>query len=166
MPRSRDINSIFCKWIYKIKCTSDESIVRYKTQTVDPGFSQEYGLNYDETFCLVTKITIIQVPTVLAVNKYWILWQMDINNAFLHGELDWEFYLNQPNGFENEVGVISLYMRSLKKLPLDAARRTLRYIKQYHHTRRSSIGYVFKLSSRTIFCVGKDNQQYHCLLEK
>ena len=74
-----------------------------------------------------------------------------MKTIFLHRELDQEIYMNQPNGFENEVGVISQYMRSLKKLPLDAARWTLRYVKQYHDTRRSSIGYVFKLSSKTIF---------------
>ena len=125
--------------------------MRYKTETIDPGFSQQYGLDYDETLSPVAKIIIVQVPPVLAVNKNWKLWQMDMNNAFLHGELDWEIYMNQPNGFENEVGVISQYMRSLKKLPLDATRWTLRYVKQYHDTRRSSIGYVFKLSSKTIF---------------
>ena len=58
--------------------------------------------------------------------------------------------MNQPNGFEDEVGVINQYMRSLKKPHLDAAWQTLRYVKRYHDTRRSSTGYVFKLSSRTI----------------
>ena len=40
VPKSRDVKSIFCRQIYKIKCTPDGSIVRYKTQTVDLGFSQ------------------------------------------------------------------------------------------------------------------------------
>ena len=69
VSRSRDVKSIFCKWIYKIKYTPDGSIVRYKTQTVDPRFSQQYGLDYDETFSPVAKIIIVQVPSVLAVNK-------------------------------------------------------------------------------------------------
>ena len=97
-------------------------------------------------------------------------------NVFLHGELDQEIYMNQPNAFENEVGVISQYMQSPKKPHLDAAQRTLRYVKgtinydpsykrsedyklaRYfdadyagdHDTRRSITGYVLKLGSRTI----------------
>ena len=62
--------------------------MRYKAQTIDSGFSQEYGLDYDEMFSPVAKIIIVQVPPVLTVNKDWKLWQMDMNNAFLHGELN------------------------------------------------------------------------------
>ena len=130
-------------------CLSDGSIERYKTQPIARGFCQQYGLDYDETFSPVAKITIVQVPPAL-VNNDWKFWQMDMKNIFLHGELDQEIYMNQPNGFENEVGVNSQYMRSLKKPHLDAARQTLRYVKRYHDTRRSSIGYVFKLSSKII----------------
>ena len=71
VPILGDVKSIFCKWIYKIKCTPNGSIVRYKTQTVDLGFSQQYRLNYDETFSPVAKITIVQVPPILMVNKDW-----------------------------------------------------------------------------------------------
>ena len=58
VPKSGDVKSIICKWLYKIKCTPDGSIVRYKAQTVDSGFAQQYGLDYDETFNPVAKITI------------------------------------------------------------------------------------------------------------
>ena len=51
---------------------------------------------------------------------------MDIKTAFLHGELDRKIYMNQPNGFENEAGVISQYMQSPKKPHLDVARQILR----------------------------------------
>ena len=69
VPRSEDVKFISCKWAYEIMCLSDGSIERYKTQYVARGFSQEYGLDYDETFSPVAKITIIQVPPVLVVNK-------------------------------------------------------------------------------------------------
>ena len=80
-------------------------------------------------FSPVTKITILQVPLVLLVNKDWKLGQLNMKNAFLNGELNREFYMDQPKKFENKVGVISQYMQSLKKPHLDAARQTLRYVK-------------------------------------
>ena len=55
--------------------------------------SQDYGLGYDEMFSPVAKITIIQVPLVLVVNKDWKLWQMDMKNVFLNDELNREFLI-------------------------------------------------------------------------
>ena len=54
---------------------------------------------------------------------------MDMKNVLLHGELDQEIYMNQSNGFENEVGFISQYMQSPKNLHLDSSQRTMRYVK-------------------------------------
>ena len=66
------------------------------------GFSQQYGLDYDETFSPVAKITAVRVLLALAANKDWDLWQMDVKNALLHGELDREIYMNQSMGFQSQ----------------------------------------------------------------
>ena len=60
------------------KVYPDGLILRYKAQIVDPRFSQEYGLHYDETFSPMAKITIVQVPPTFVVNKDWKIWQMDM----------------------------------------------------------------------------------------
>ncbi|CAL8099446.1 unnamed protein product [Prunus armeniaca] len=113
VPKPRDVKPISCKWVYKKKRHPDGAIERYKAQLVARGFSQQYGLDYDKTFSPVAKLTTIRVLLALAANKDWNLYQMDVKNAFLHGELDREIYMTQPMGFENEVHLE--YVCKLKK---------------------------------------------------
>ncbi|KAL0413625.1 UNVERIFIED_CONTAM: Retrovirus-related Pol polyprotein from transposon TNT 1-94 [Sesamum radiatum] len=95
VPKPNDVKSISCKWVYKIKrCT--RSIERHKACSVARGFSQQYGLEYDETFSPIAKLTTICVLLAFATSKHWNLWKMDVKNVFLHGELDREIYMNQP----------------------------------------------------------------------
>lgn len=100
VPKPKDVQPISCKWVYKIKCRSDGSIERNNDRLVAEGFSKQYGLDYDESFSPVAKLTTIQVLLALAANQVWNLWQMDVKNTFLHGELDRKIYMNQHVGFQ------------------------------------------------------------------
>ena len=60
-----------CKWIYKIKTRSDGSIERYKACLIAKGFTQEYEIDYEETFTLVTRISSIRTLLAVAAASKW-----------------------------------------------------------------------------------------------
>jgi transposase InsO family protein len=87
-----------CKWVYSVKVRSDGSLDRYKARLVALGNNQEYGVNYEETFAPVAKMTTVRTILALAASNDWPLHQMDVKNAFLHGDLKECIYMKPPPG--------------------------------------------------------------------
>ena len=81
------------KWVFRLKQKVDGSIDRYKARLVAKGFDQEDGVDYTETFTLVIKPTTIRVILTLAVHFNRSIHQLDVSNAFLHGSLLEEVYM-------------------------------------------------------------------------
>ena len=104
---------IICKWIYKIKTHSDGSIERYKTRLVTKGFTQEYGIDYEETFAPVTYISFVRALLAVATASKWVLFQMDVKNAFLNGDLSEEVYMQPPPGLYVDSNKVCHFRRAL-----------------------------------------------------
>ena len=132
---------IGCKWIYKIKTRFDRSIERYKARLVAKGFTQEYGIDYEKTFAPVACILSVRALLAITAASKWELFQMNVKNAFLNGELSEVVYMQPSPG---------LSVDSNKVCHL---RRTLYGLKQVPRA-------WFAKFSSTIFCLGYSASPY------
>nr|GEW63406.1 retrovirus-related Pol polyprotein from transposon TNT 1-94 [Tanacetum cinerariifolium] len=87
------------KWIFKNKKDESSLVIRNKARLVAVGYSQQEGIDYDETFALVARIEAICLFLAYAAHKDFIVYQMDVKTAFLNGILKEEVYVGQPLGF-------------------------------------------------------------------
>ncbi|GJS63355.1 retrovirus-related pol polyprotein from transposon TNT 1-94 [Tanacetum coccineum] len=74
-------------------------VIRNKARLVAVGYYQQEGINYDETFALVSRIEAIRLFLAYAAHKDFTVFQMDVKTAFLNGILKEEVYVGQPPGF-------------------------------------------------------------------
>ena len=92
---------VTCKWLFKKKDgLSPAEGQRYKARVVARGFSQKEGVDYNEIFSPVVRHTSIRVLLAIVAHQNLELEQLDVKTAFLHGELDEEIYMTQPDGFQ------------------------------------------------------------------
>lgn len=108
---------ISCKWVFKIKYHVDGTIESYKGRFVAKGFTQREGIDYKDTFASVAKLIIVHWLLSIAAVRDCPLHQMDVQNAFLHGELVKEVYMLLLPGYcrQGENVVCRLYNSDLNK---------------------------------------------------
>nr|GEU39479.1 retrovirus-related Pol polyprotein from transposon TNT 1-94 [Tanacetum cinerariifolium] len=99
VPRPEDKSVIKTKWIFKNKKDESSLVIRNKARLVAVGYSQQKGIDYDETFAPVAQIEAICLFLAYAAHKDFTIFQMDVNTTFLNGILKEEVYVGQPLGF-------------------------------------------------------------------
>ena len=89
-----------CKWVFKLKKDGNGKLVRYKSRLVVKGFEQKKGIDFDENFSPVVKMTSIRTILSMTTSLDLEVQQLDVKTASLHGDLEEEIYMEQPEGFE------------------------------------------------------------------
>nr|GEZ37327.1 retrovirus-related Pol polyprotein from transposon TNT 1-94 [Tanacetum cinerariifolium] len=99
VPRPEGKSVIKTKWIFKNKKDESSLVIQNKARLLAVGYSQQEGIDSDETFAPVTRIEAIRLFLAYAVHKDFIVFQMDVKTSFLNGILKEEVYVGQPLGF-------------------------------------------------------------------
>ena len=113
LPEGR--KAIGCKWVFRVKYDSKGHVEKFKGRLVAQGYSQKYGIDYEETFSPVARFSSIRTLLAFAVEVGMQLHQMDVVTAFLNGDLKEEIYMQQPPGY-TQPGKEELVCRLKKSL--------------------------------------------------
>ena len=115
LPEGR--STVKCRWVFREKRGAEGEIIRYKARLVAKGFTQQYGIDYLETYAPVVKLTSLRIILVLAAFYNFEIHQGDIKSAYLLGRLDEEIYMEVPEGIEiQETGKRRIVCRLLHGL--------------------------------------------------
>ncbi|KAL0424733.1 UNVERIFIED_CONTAM: Retrovirus-related Pol polyprotein from transposon TNT 1-94 [Sesamum radiatum] len=131
VPKPKSCSVVDCKWIFKIK--EEDTSKRFKARLVAKGFTQKEGIDYTEA--PVVKYTTVRIILALTAHFNWELKQMDVKTAFLHGDLEENIYMQQPDVFVDKskpdyVCLLkkSLYMSNAGSPHWEALKWLLKYL--------------------------------------
>lgn len=164
------------KWMYKIKNEEGSPQLRYKARLVVKGFGQKKGIDFDEIFSPVVKMSSIRVVLVLAGSLNLEVEQHDVKTAFLHGDLEEEIYMQQPEGFqvkgkEKLVCKLKKSLYGLKQAPRQWYKKFDSFMEKNEHNRTTANHCIFikKFSNKDfiilllyvddMLIVGRDNNK-------
>jgi len=101
VPRSKEMNVIGTKWVFKNKIDEQGGIVRNKACLVGKGYNQEEDIDFGETYTPVARLEVVRLQLAYACMKGFTLHQMDVKSAFFSRYIDEEVYVGQPPGLED-----------------------------------------------------------------
>ncbi|RVW73137.1 Retrovirus-related Pol polyprotein from transposon RE2 [Vitis vinifera] len=159
-PLPKGKRALGSQWVYRTKYFSNDDIERLKSRLVVLGNHQEAGIDYHETFSPVAKMTTVRAFLAIAASKNWELHQMDVHNAFSHGDLEEEVYMKLPPGFEssdpNLVCRLRKSLYGLKQAPRCWFAKLVTALKGY--------GFLQSYSDYSLFTYTKGNVQINVLV--
>ena len=136
------------KWVYRLKTDDQNRVTQFKARYVARGFTQRYGVNYEETHAPVVRMQNVHLLMALCATHGFELEQADINTAYLYGEIDADVFVAPPKGYRQESSgnIVLRLKKGLYGLKQSGAlwnRRLVDYL--------ISIGYTQMKSDKCIF---------------
>ena len=156
LPPSK--SPIGCRWVYTVKVGPDGQIDRLKARLVVKGYTQQYDSDYYDTFSPVAKIASVHLLLSMDAMHSWPIFQLDIKNVFLYGDLAEEVYMKQPPSFvaQGESGLVCKLRRSLyglKQSPRAWFSRFSSVVQEFGMIRSAADHSVFYHHSSTGKCI-------------
>lgn len=161
VPRPPGAHVITGKWVFKHKLNPDGTLERYKARWVVRGFNQRAGIDFGETFSPVIKPATIRTVLTLIASKGWPADQLDVSNAFLHGNLCERVYSQQPAGFvdpirSNDVCLLTRSLYGLRQAPRAWFERFVAHV--------TSLGFIQSRADMSLFVYSKHGATAYLLL--
>ena len=94
VPKYKDVISV--KWTYKTKHDTDGDVQKDKARIVAKGFTQQPGIDFNETFSPISRMDRVITVLAIAPQNKWHVYQMDVKSKFLNGYIEEEAYVEQP----------------------------------------------------------------------
>lgn len=101
VPYPSGAHVLGCGWVHKIKLNADGTVEKLRSRLVARGNEQEEGVDFLETYSPVVCTATVRMVLHTATVHHWDIKQLDVKNAFLHGDLTETVYMKQPPGFED-----------------------------------------------------------------
>lgn len=101
------------RWVFNVKIDNKTKQEEFKARIVAKGFTQERGINYVDKYAPVMRFETLRLVLNLSALNNWKMIQLDAKNAFLHGKLDYEVYLEPPVGTTNGINKVWKLQKSL-----------------------------------------------------
>ncbi|KAJ9565370.1 hypothetical protein OSB04_001336 [Centaurea solstitialis] len=161
VPKPSDVNIVGNRWLFRHKFDSNGRLERYKARLVAQGFSQQPGLDFDDTFSPVVKPATIRTVLSISISRNWPIHQLDVKNAFLHGDLTKTVYMRQPPGYVNSsfpdhVCRLRKALYGLKQAPRAWYHRFAVYL--------SSLGFLSNNTDTSLFTYHRGSDTIYLLL--
>jgi hypothetical protein len=112
VPKTERLKPISCRWVFRVKRKSDGSVDRYKARLVAKGFTQKRGQDFTDTFAPVVRFDTLRTMVAAAATMDLLVFQSDVETAFLNAELHEDNVMEIPDGFEFDLNL----MRSKRML--------------------------------------------------
>nr|GEW77645.1 hypothetical protein [Tanacetum cinerariifolium] len=107
VPAPDNIKPLTLKWLFKNKHDEENTVIQNKTRLVVRGYLQEEEIDFKESFAPVARMEAIRIFLTYVAHKLFIMFQMDVKTAFLHGTINPTLFIRR---FDDDILVVQVYV--------------------------------------------------------